>query len=185
MLLNNYTDVFNKIRESTPSRKRDLSDSDKLLYLIRKSSSGGTLQGRKKLTKLVFFAEHWVPDEDLLSDRQTLGSFDFIIYKYGPFSRDLMDVFDELKDRGLIRERRNPTGESEIEITEHGGSELNNIEEEISDQDRRQILEVVDNFGYKTGGILERQSLRYLGITPEEKSEYMGMPVDVIIAENQ
>lgn len=177
--------ILGKIPGLDTPLNRDVSDSDKLLYLIGSSSTDDILHGRKKLTKLAFFTEHWIPEEDLLSDRQRIGVFDFIIYKYGPFSREMMDLFDDLKQENLIEESRHPMGGSEIRTTEEGKEKFNQIDRNLPKSETSQISRVTAKFGDKRGGELENLSLEYLGISQEEKHEYMGMPVDVVISENQ
>lgn len=159
------------------------SDEDKLLYLINSNSTDGILYGRKKLTKLGFFAEHWLPEEDLLTSRQKLGNFNFTIYKYGPFSKQLFRTFDRLKDDSLIIERRQPRGNSQIEVTEKGRDYLQYIDEFLTHDEKEQIRRVGERLSDKPGYELEKMSLEYLGIKESEKQNYMGTSVDTLISE--
>lgn len=160
----------------------DISTSDKLLYIISKNSDEGVLDGRKKLTKLVFFTEFLDIDQDRLSTSKKLGDFDFIIYKYGPFSHDLMDDFDNLKDEGFIQENQS-SYTYDIHLTEKGEGRLEEIMGELDEDELDQIRKVSDHFADLDGGTLENLSLEYLGITKEEKQNYIGMPIDVILSE--
>jgi uncharacterized protein YwgA len=160
------------------------SDEDKLLYLINSNSTNGTLYGRKKLTKLGFFAEHWSPEEDLLTPHQRLGSFDFIIYNYGPFSKQLFEAFDKLKETGLIMEKRQPRGNSQIDVTQKGRYQIQQIETYLSVDEKEQFKKVEEALSDKSGYKLEQMSLNYLGIDETEKPEYMGTSVDSLISQS-
>ncbi|MFC7167845.1 PadR family transcriptional regulator [Halospeciosus flavus] len=63
-----------------------------LLYVDR----GREIEGITRLQKLVFLAQK---DEGVSGD----DGFEFKPYKYGPYSKELMDVLDTLEDRGYIK----------------------------------------------------------------------------------
>ncbi|MFW6436792.1 MAG: type II toxin-antitoxin system antitoxin SocA domain-containing protein [Halococcoides sp.] len=163
---------------------REASKEEKLLYLISSTSTNGVLKGRKKLTKLAFFAEYWLPNEEMLNPNEQFGGFNFIIYKFGPFSKDLFREFDELKDDGLVEETRRPRGNSIIELTKKGETQAEKIKSKLDREERCQIEAVSEEFGDKSGHVLEEKSLNCLGIEKSEKDDYMGMPVSVIISED-
>jgi len=145
------------------------------------SECSGRVDGRKKLMKLLFFSEYYDPKTDQLQPDEQLGVFtDFTIYKYGPFSREVMDAFDELKQRGLVEEETTLTfsgnRKKEISLTDEGRQKAGN-----SDSDREIISVVADKLGEENGAELERISLLMLGIEREEKEVYRDTPVSDII----
>lgn len=170
--------VLDRLRNSKGANREE-----KLLYLIGKNGTDGTLYGRKKLTKLLFFAEHWLPAEDRLSPDELFGSFNFIIYKHGPFSKELFKAFDNLKDDGLLDELRQPRAPTRIRLTEDGQRKLEAIEDALTRDERTQVRAVSENFSEMSGNELEEMSLDYLALEKDEKREYMGMPVSAIISE--
>ena len=163
--------------------EKGVSEGDKLLYLICHNSTDGVLRGRKKLTKLAFFAEHWLPEEDILDPNEQFGGFNFIIYKFGPFSKELFKSFDTLKDDGFVKEIRQPRGNSEIAVTDQGKERVAAIESQLHRDERSQITAISQEMADKPGHTLEEMSLDYLGISKSEKQEYMGVPVSVLISE--
>lgn len=170
----------------TDSGTWSISDSgldepeSQLLGLL--SECSGSVDGRKKLMKLLFFSEYYDPETDRLQPDERLGGFtDFTIYKYGPFSRKVMDAFDELKERGLVEEETTLTfsgnRKKEVSLTDEGRRKAANF-----DRDRELLSVVADKLGDENGSELERISLSMLGIEREEKEEYRGTPVSDIIA---
>lgn len=151
-----------------------------LLALL--SECSGSVDGRKKLMKLLFFSEYYDPETDRLQPDEQLGGFtDFTIYKYGPFSRKVMDAFDELKKRGLVEEETTLTfsgnRKKKIRLTDEGHRKVQDF-----DRDRKIISVVADKLGDENGAELEGISLSMLGIEREEKEEYRNTPVSDIIA---
>lgn len=161
---------------------RSLESDEKLLSLIGNCIQNGNVNGRKKLMKLVFFMEYLDFNENRLSTDVGWDDFDFIIYSYGPFSHDVMDEFDKLKEKKWIKEKREFMG-YEIELTEEGEEKLESISNKIDEEETKRLQELCERFSKKKGGSLERKSLEYLGITKEEKKNFMGTPVEVIISE--
>lgn len=162
---------------------REASREEKLLYLVGSMATGGSLRGRKKLTKLSFFADHWLPDEGMLSPEGLFAGFDFVVYEHGPFSRDLFEAFDELNDSGLLEETRRPGDPSRIRLTEHGERRLATVESCLTPRERSRIATVRDRLSGKSGDELELLSLERLGIDYSERQEYVGMPVGVLVSE--
>lgn len=161
----------------------DVPPGDKLLYLISHNTNHGFVDGRKKLTKLAFFTEFLNVDENVLTTNQYIGDFDFIIYKYGPFSHDLMDEFENLKKNNLIRENQS-SYTYDIRLTDEGKERLEDIEGDMDEDEINQIERISSHFSNKDGSELENISLEYLGITKEDKDNYIGMPVDVLLSES-
>jgi hypothetical protein len=69
-------------------------DSVLLLYLLEKAAP---ILGRTKVQKTVFLAENALREQGLVGPH-----FRFFRYFNGPFSRQLLDTFDELAERGLV-----------------------------------------------------------------------------------
>lgn len=156
------------------------SRKEKLLYLIDQSSDSNRIIGRKKLMKLVFFAEHYDPDEETLVSEPQLGLFDFEIFKYGPFSKGVLDDFDQLKNQNILREDSSRM-QYLIELTAEGSRKTENIEDELSDGEKNRIKQISEEFSDKSGGKLEDLSLEMLDIKKREKDRYRGMSISSII----
>jgi uncharacterized protein YwgA len=161
-------------------KQRDESES-RVLELVSKCS--GTVEGRTKLMKLIFFSEYYDPESDSLQPEERMGVFDdFIIYNHGPFSRDLMDVFDSLKEEGLIEEETELTFRGNrrkvIHLTDEGWDEV-----EEMDSEEGVISDICKTFGKESASTLEDLCLEMLGLNCEEKDQYRFTPVSKIIAE--
>lgn len=168
--------------------KGEFSDPQRhLLALLRSASDGeNQLLGRKKLMKLVFFAEYWDHERDELLADENLNSFtDFIIYKFGPFSEDLLHTFDSVKDIGLVTEDRPAYGPIQIQLSDKGQEQAEKAFENLEPGKRNQLNKVVQKFAHEDGERLEEESLYYLDILREEKENLRGTPVNVIITEKQ
>lgn len=157
-----------------------VSETDKLLYLLEKSSRDGRLAGRKKLMKLAFFAEYFDPESDTLVPNQRYVPFDFTIFKYGPFSKDVMNAFDSLKHSGLVEEDSDRM-QHLIEITDMGSERSEEVGRRLTPEEREHIEEIVKKFGGHSGGFLENMSLDYLGISKKEKEKFRGTSVEELI----
>lgn len=156
------------------------SRNEKLLYLLSESSSSDRIVGRKKLMKLVFFAEHFDPEAETLVSEPELGLFDFEIFKYGPFSKQVLDDFDQLKRRNELEEDSSRM-QYLIEVTDKGSRRTNEISEDLSGEEKVHLEEISKEFSDKTGAQLEKLSLDMLGIEKREKDRYRGMDVGEII----
>lgn len=148
-----------------------------LLTLIDRC--GGVVEGRTKLMKLCFLLEHY--DDGRLREREAVGAFtDFFIYDHGPFSRDVMNAFNDLRQDGLVREESGQTIAGDrrfrIELTADG-------RRETTGEPPERLNEVVEAFGNQQGTELETQTLDMLGVEREEKSQYRHMDVSELIAQ--
>lgn len=162
---------------------KTIDDEDRLLALIEQGSdSDGAVFGRKKLIKLVFFAKYLDLDKNRLTPDSKFGDFDFIIYNYGPFSYDVMNSFDELKEEGLIKEERGRMGYN-IKLTEKGEEKAKKAEKKMEKEELNRIRRIAEEFADYNGGSLERKSLKYLEITKDDKDDLAGTPVEVVITE--
>lgn len=102
--------------------------------------------GRTRLQKLVFLMEMNFQEE-----RGALplspNSYEFEPYDYGPFSKQLYDDVDKLKDQGLIRELKEEYRDGEIRYVyqiEGRGKEL--IENNLDQKEMREILNTASEF---------------------------------------
>lgn len=155
-------------------------DKDRLLALIEQGSDAdGRVFGRKKLIKLAFFAKYLDLDEDRLTTSSKFGDFNFIIYDYGPFSFDVMNEFDKLKEEDLVQEKKGPLGYT-IRLTERGKTRANKIENKLEEENER-LDKIADDFAELNGGQLEDMSLEYLGIDKDDKPRLSGTPVEAVI----
>ena len=158
------------------------SEEEKLLYVIGRLLKDSLMNGRKKLMKMMFFIEHFSIEEDRLVPNNLYSKNEFIIYKFGPFSYDVMNSLIELKKHNLIEEKiinMNVVAE----LTDEGKRRQNELENMIDNETKEHIQKIEDKFGKKSSKELENLSLEYLGISPKEKESFIGNPVSVIIAE--
>ncbi len=159
-----------------------MTPEDLLLYLISRSGKEPErLVGRKKLMKLAFFAEHYDPDSGSLVPESQLGHFDFEIFKYGPFSKGVLDAFDELEREGEIEEDDQTHLHNVITTTRDGSEAMEVAGRELDPEVRTHLDEISEVFGDETGAQLETKSLNMLDIEKREKEEYRGIPMEDII----
>ena len=163
------------------SHPGSVQEKEKLLYLLNESSDNNRIMGRKKLMKLAFFAEHYDPDEEKLVPKPQLGMFGFEIFKYGPFSKDVLDEFDQLKRQQNIDEDSSRM-QHLIEVTNKGNQRTKRIEENLSKSERKHLEKISDEFSDKSGAQLEKLSLDMLGIEKREKDRYRGMSISSIVS---
>lgn len=156
---------------------------EKLLYLLDLSSNTNQIVGRKKLMKLAFFAEHYDPEEENLVSEPQLGLFDFEIFKYGPFSKGVLDEFDSLKDQEDLTEDSSRM-QYLIEVTSRGSRKTEEIEQRLSEEEIEHLKKIARQFSSKSGAELEKQSLDMLEIEKREKDRYRGMSISSIIEGN-
>lgn len=166
--------------DKLPFMDGDLGEPEsRLLEVI--SECSGRVEGRTKLMKLVFFSEYYNPEEESLQSEERMGVFDdFILYNHGPFSRRTMNVFDSLKQQGLLEEETELTFTGNrrkiINITEEG-REM--VQEMDSPDDN--ISTVCSTFAKNNASTLEQKSLDLLGITRDEKDQYRNKHVTHLI----
>lgn len=130
--------------------------------------------------KLLFFAEHYDLESGELTPEKQLGSFDFEIFKYGPFSREVLNKFDVLKRRDELREDSSRI-QYVIKITSEGRRRSRDVEQRLSDEEREHVQQIVEEFSGSSGAVLEQRSLDELGIEERDKDRYRGMDVREII----
>lgn len=167
--------------DKLPFSETDTDESESLLLKLV-SGCSGKVEGRTKLMKLVFFSEYYNPNTDSLQSEERMGIFDdFIIYNHGPFSRDVMNIFDTLKEHGLIEEDTELTFSGNrkkiIRLTKKGREKI-----EENDLSQESIEQVIFKFGDKKATNLEKDSLSMLGISRSEKENHRYDPVSELIS---
>ena len=134
-----------------------------ILYLIKVLRD--SVEGKKKLMKLMFLVEHYDLKEKKLN-RNGLFGLDYRIYYYGVFSQQVSDVISD-----LIKE-------NEIE----DGFPLKLKRDVVIDGPiKEKIDSVVEIFGKKGGYLLEVDTLKMLGYDPSEKDKIFGKEVKELI----
>ncbi len=139
----------------------NLKEYEKILFYVIKRL-GKRVDGRKKLMKIMFLINHWNPETKSLEKEPFLGD-EFMIYHYGVFSWNVMNVYLNLCEKGIVKEYP-------IEAV---GEMDNNIEDNIKER----IDLVIKEFGRKYGNELEDETLKMLGISKENKMNFFGKPV--------
>jgi len=141
------------------------STSNVILYIIDKL--GGSIEGRKKLMKLMFLIEHWDPVKGLTREGPLKN--EFIIYYYGVFSFEVMENFIKLVQEGKIEDGFPIKLKNKIEI-------------KINDEKlKEKVDKVLEQFKNKSGYELEIETLKMLKIQPFEKNKYFGKSIREII----
>lgn len=133
-----------------------------ILYIINKL--GKTLEGRKKLMKLMFLVEHFDTKSKKLTKNKLIGNT-FIIYHYGVFSFDVMNDYLELNSKGIIEE--NPI--------------RSDTEGEISGDIQERVECILSEFGSKHGSDLEVETLKMMGLNKDTKEKFFNKDVKDII----
>jgi hypothetical protein len=141
------------------------STSNVILYIIDKL--GGSVEGRKKLMKLMFLIEHWDPVKRELTREGTLKN-EFLIYYYGVFSFEVMENFIRLVQEGKIEDGFPIKLKNKVEI-------------KIDENLKERVDKVLEQFKNKSGYELEIETLKMLKIQPFEKGKYFGKSVREII----
>ncbi len=86
-------------------------------YLLLVIGSDGPIEGRTRLEKILFLTRKEVLDK--LITPQATGFYQFTPYRFGPFSEDLYDDLEFLRDNGFIEIRGEP-GSEVFSITHKG-----------------------------------------------------------------
>ncbi len=155
------------------STERQQSFLDTLLL-----ACDGHVSGRTKFMKLVFLVEHFDPETEVASAEPRFGVFDdFHIYDYGPFSRDVMDAFDDLKSDGVVEESDEFVNGRRGKVIER--SRQDSVGEQF---DTDEFTQIVKRFGDETGSTLADRSLELLGIESSEKEQYQYTDVSELLA---
>lgn len=150
---------MNNLNNSLISRNQEV-----LSYLIDRL--GTRNKSRKKLMKLMFLVEHYDLNSEKLTDKQFLGN-DFIIYKYGVFSSDVMEDLLELNTKGILEDYP-------IRLLKEIPFDL---KKEITSREDSILMRFGDKFGYQ----LENFTLGLLHLNKETKKKYLGQSVIPLI----
>jgi len=136
-----------------------------IAYLMQKL--GTRTEGRKKLMKLMFLVEHYDPQKGRLVKKGLLKN-NFIIYRYGVFSFDVMRDYTSLIKRDIVDER--------LMRVIH---EIPIIDETITSR----IDQIVSNFGLESPSNLEGSTLSMLQppLNKQTKLEHFGEDVIPLI----
>jgi uncharacterized protein YwgA len=102
----------------------DVNDFALLLCVFR--DSGGFIEGRKRLQKIVCTMKY---------KNKIPFSFDFRPYFYGPYSEELAEIVDTLVGTGLLKEWPEPLGEDVVKYT----YELSNKGKELATRTERAL----------------------------------------------
>jgi hypothetical protein len=136
--------------------EHNLSKNQKvILYLIDRL--GDHVGGRKKLVKLMFLIEHYDPDLGKLTKEQFLGN-DFIIYRYGVFSSEVMEDYLELNRMDIVQDYP-------IEL-------LKNPSSNLDERTKSRVDSIVDLFKEREAYSLENFTLKLLGLNKETKMRH-------------
>jgi len=149
--------------------RRPFLTKNSILYILNRVKN---LEGRLKLMKLMFLLEHYDFDKNKLTNQKIIGN-NFIIYHHGPFS---FEVYNELLK--MIKDKT---------ISEEGYSirsniNLDDIEKKLPENISKKIKKILSEFGEFNGFELENKTMNMLNIKKEEKSKFLGTPVEVIIS---
>jgi len=138
-----------------------------LYYLInRLNRLGITIDGQKKIMKLMFLVEHYNPRTKQLNVKGLLGN-KFIIYHYGVFSFGVRKDYFRLDELGLVTE--SPTIGTKNKIV---GKYVN-----LDEKTKYRIDKIIKDFGTKRAWQLEESTLEMLGYNKQTKTDVFGVPV--------
>jgi hypothetical protein len=152
----------------TSDRERGETTKNSIIYILSKNND---IDGRMKLMKLMFLLEHYNLKKQKLTVEKRIGN-NFIIYRRGVFSFEVYKSFLRLVKNKIIEEDRSL------------GTNFNvkEIQEKVPNELLNDINIIISKFGKLSGIDLELKTLNMLNITKEEKSEYFGLPVEVLIS---
>ncbi len=139
---------------------KKLTEGQEIMIMIIENLREST-EGRKKLMKLMFLLQHYDLENDKLVKEGFLDN-EFIIYRYGVFSFDVMNDYIELVNEKIIFERPMRIVDREFKLEE---STLN------------RIICILERFGQKHGFELEKDTLKMLGLDLDTKKKYFGESV--------
>lgn len=138
-----------------------------LVYLINKLNTLGiSIDGRKKLIKLMFLIEHYNPLDNKLHLRKFIGN-KFIIYRYGVYSFDVRGDYFKLDELRIITE------DPIIKTKQNDIVDL----VDLSYRTKSRIDDIIKEFGLKRGSKLESETLRMLGLDKSTKRYFIGVDV--------
>lgn len=137
-----------------------------ILYLVK--TLGKSIEGRKKLMKLMFLIEHYNLSKKTLDRIKVVGN-NFIIYHYGVFSFDVLNSYLDLINEGKLKD----DFPMEIKIVGKEGKLPGEIKVKVDG--------IIKKFGKKSGKELEIYTLDLLGLSLETKKQKFGESVESFI----
>ena len=167
-----------------------------LLYLLWRffEKYKSPLDGRKKIQKLLFLIEHYDPEQRRIKPSTGITGYKFVIWSYGPFSKEIYDDLDKLVENGLVIERVVGSDEEpELDLYIDDGYPKRIYYYEPSKnliRNSQKLLEVLDRsaikkidvilelFGSKKPFELEKFVNNILKLTLDKKIEYWGYDID-------
>ncbi|ADI31348.1 type II toxin-antitoxin system antitoxin SocA domain-containing protein [Staphylothermus hellenicus] len=151
------------------------------------------LDGRKKLQKLLFLVEHLDIESGKLSRSRGLTGYKFIVYSYGPFSKDVYRDLESLVKEGIVEERMETWRQESLLYTYIDDGKPRRIYYyRILDENRvpklpREVEDkiklVIEKYGSLPPMKLESHVNELLKLTPKKKVEYWGEFIDDYLEE--
>ncbi len=163
------------------------------------------LYGRKKIQKLLFLLEHFDPESKRVVKSRGLTGYRFVVWSYGPFSKEIYEDLEKLVDEGLIKESivgSDATPEYEgiaLDLyTDDGFPKrmfiyepnvrdpsklLRQLEKKLDPKVVAVIDSVLQEFGMKMPHELEDFVNGLLKLTPDKKIRYWGIDIDSYLAQ--
>jgi hypothetical protein len=152
--------------------KQELNRKNEFIikYMLSHLTNDNT-GGRTKLMKLIFLVEHYDPVEKSVKVMPRVGN-DFIIYNYGVFSFSVYDSLIRLIKSGEITEDH-----FKLSVNENIKKGSNTVDNKLISC----IDNILNEFGDMDKKGLETFTLKLLKISPDKKTDFMGVPVREVI----
>jgi len=117
----------------------------------------GDIVGRKRFQKLMYLAKHKYNIE---------VPFIFVKHLYGPYSREMQTVLDNLVTHGLVRETKIIGNEGIVEykysLTDRGKFALSIIPFNVNEE--RKIKKLIEKYKYKSTKDIVKEVYEHAGI---------------------
>jgi hypothetical protein len=127
-----------------------------LIYLIKRLMEKKSFFGKLQVMKLMFLIDHFNPEKRRIEKKSLLNN-KYYIYDLGPFSFEISEEFDKLKEKDLERKI------------------------ELDESIRNKVDLIIEKFGGIEQRILNKKCMEMLGITIENKGRFLGFRVDEIV----
>lgn len=185
-VISHVSDTFMNIVTTVTSTGTDdpqhnYTDKQQLLLTII-NECNQSITGRRKLMKLVFFAEHYNTNTHSVESTPRFGAFtDFVMTTNGVTSRSVITTYNNLKDDALITEQR-PT---RLNLTENTVTiELTDTAcEHFNPQDTQfnEMIDMITTLATDDGDTLHNFSLFILGLTPNTYQKHIADDIQTIL----
>lgn len=123
-----------------------------LRYLISKLKERGTFYGKLQVMKLMFLIDHFDPKKRRIVKKSLLNN-KYYIYAFGPFSFEVSEEYDRLKDG----------------------------KPKIDERLKEKVDFIIEKFGNIDQWVLSEKCMKMLGITVKNKGRFLGFRVDEIV----